>query len=245
MAETAEPTPPVAPPADPPVQFTLRSLLLLQLLCAIFFALLVTIHIFAVLLLFVATLVLAAIRVRPENVALKRACIDLLGGVILPVLCFMFDPIIRVNQFSLCLTPDALNFVYTAVFVQIVMFLIWRLAGRWMNQQCAEFFAGVLWAGVAIALLFGVLLTPFSLLGLMVMGVGALGFTPFLTAIVFRRNALRAMGCDENRLRAFALVLLGAAPAILVPALLYRVAGPIIALALNHIRMPTGGFPFP
>jgi hypothetical protein len=198
-----------------------------------------------VLLLFVATLTLAAIRVRPQNLALKRACIDLLGGVILPILCFIFDPILREGAFHQYGNKVAAEFFYTAVSIQIIVFLVWRLAGRWTSRDSAEFVAGVLWVGAGIAFVVGVLLSLFSLLGLLVYGIGALGFTPFLTATVFARNAIRAMRRANDGGRVVVLMFLGAGVAIAVPVLLYGVVGPPILAALSHIVGPQTRFPFP
>ena len=44
----------------------------------------------------------------------------------------------------------------------------------------------------------GVLILPYSVIGLMFLLIGALGFTPFLTALVFFRNGFRALRANVN-----------------------------------------------
>src|SRR5262249_32640562 len=59
-------------------------------------------------------------------------------------------------------------------------------------------FAGLLAGGAVFAALLGLVLLPFSLIGLSI-GIGALGFSPFVTAFVFLRNAVRAFRrCGEE-----------------------------------------------
>ena len=48
-----------------------------------------------------------------------------------------------------------------------------------------------------MSLAIGIILSPFSLLGLIIL-IGALGFVPFFTAIVYLRNAVRAIRSARN-----------------------------------------------
>jgi hypothetical protein len=50
--------------------------------------------------------------------------------------------------------------------------------------------AGALLAGAVFCMAIGLVLAPFSLLGLM-FGIGIFGFTPFVTAFVYFRNSIR------------------------------------------------------
>ena len=241
MTELTELPQPVETPAEPPLQFTLRSLLLLQLVCAVFCGLLVTIGIFAVLVLWIATAVAAIIHVRPENRTLQRACIDLLYGIVLPILCFIFDPgFVREHGFWGS-APGLSEVFYTAVSLQLPAFLAWQVAGRWMHWSCVAILAGVLWVGVGIATSVGLMMLPLSVIGLIV-GIGALGFTPFLTAVVFGRNAIRATRRAKRVRGGVVLVFLGIVLAIVIPLLIYPVVGPAILWALNSIPVPKSPF---
>jgi len=88
------------------------------------------------------------------------------------------------------------------------------------TRRQSGFFAGVLIVGCFIASVIGTLMLPLSLFGLLFV-IGVLGFTPFLTAYAFGRNALRAfpLRLAEHGQRPFAafLVASGITFAISVP----------------------------
>jgi hypothetical protein len=71
---------------------------------------------------------------------------------------------------------------------------------------------------------FGIALLLFSLLGLLFYGLGALGFIPFLTAVVYGRNAAKALRSDDGG-QPLARILLGILIAIAVPMLAYWLVG--------------------
>ena len=145
---TAAP-PPVEEPEEAPVQFTLRTLLVLQLVCAIFFGLLLMIGAFALPILFIGTVIFAAIRVRPENVPLKRMVVNLLFGVVVPVSCLVIDPwllegpVVRPWAGGQRLVSGPLHqFLFAAIGVQMLLFPVWRLGGRWMHRRFVALLAG-------------------------------------------------------------------------------------------------------
>ena len=112
-------------------------------------------------------------------------------GVVLPVACFLFDPMIFKGGFgSEPLLGNFKPFAYLLSFVSIMAmmaFLIWGKKLKWINA----FLAGLFLVGGFISLGVGVVLFPFSLLGL-IMFIGILGFTPLFSAFVFLRNSYRA-----------------------------------------------------
>jgi hypothetical protein len=122
----------------------------------------------------------------------KQRTFDWIFGVIMPVICFAFDPIV----FKSSMGPgDALfsnyrPFGYVLSYASIMAtmaFLLW-------GQRLGAFnviTSGILAAGSFGALLIALLIFPYSLIGLLI-AIGALGFTPFLTFIVFLRNSIRA-----------------------------------------------------
>ena len=123
-----------------------------------------------------------------ENVTSNQKVFDWIFGIVLPVICFTFDPFV----FSRNNTPlgPIKPFAYLLSFASIMMmmaFLLWGRKLKWLNGFLSGFFA----LGATISLLIGVLLFPFSLIGLIVL-VGALGFTPLFSAFVYWRNAVRA-----------------------------------------------------
>jgi len=188
-----------------------------------------------VLLAFGGTCVVASWRVRPENLAAKRLVVDLSGGIVLPLLCFAYDPILR------GWTPKGRAAVYLAVGFQILLLAAWKLVGP-ATRRHAGFFAGAFSVGVILAALIGTFLLPFSMIGLLI-GIGVLGFTPFLTAWVLARNVgqafRQALPPSHKRPDSWPLVA-GLLTAIGVPGLIYLVAGDVIGGLLE--RLPTPAF---
>ena len=116
---------------------------------------------------------------------------DWLFGVIMPAICFLFDPIVfKGNAMGVAILGKYKPFAYILTYLSLTAmaaFLIW---GKKLNRLNG-FLAGLFLIGGVISLGIGVILFPFSLVGLMLV-VGILGFTPLLTAIVYLRNASRA-----------------------------------------------------
>lgn len=116
---------------------------------------------------------------------------DLTFGVIGPILCFVFDPIVfRSWFFGPPLLPDYQTFTYLFSGLQIVLLGFWLLTGPG-PQGLNRLIGGILFSGAAFCLIAGLVLAPFSLVGL-IYGIGVFGFTPFLTALVYLRNSSRA-----------------------------------------------------
>ena len=113
---------------------------------------------------------------------------DLAFGIALPVICLLLDPI--VFQSSLPVGEPLLG--RHAIAARVAMGLAFLSLSVWMLIGWPRAFMGGLLAGSAIfATLLGLVLLPFSIMGLFFV-VGILGFSPFLTAFVFWRNAVRA-----------------------------------------------------
>jgi hypothetical protein len=121
---------------------------------------------------------------------------DWIFGVALPVICFVADPIVFKSGFG---EPPFLGilkpFAYVLSFVSVMAmsaWLIWGAKLKWLNG----FLAGLFAVGSVISLGVGIVLLPFSLLGLFFL-IGILGFTPLFAAIVFLRNARRAFQASK------------------------------------------------
>jgi hypothetical protein len=178
-----------AEPEEGPLQFSLRGLLILQAVCAIFFAALVNLGIFALIVAFIATVILGLAPVRAKNVRLSRMGFDIMGGLVLPGLCLTYDPgLLSANSLA--------SFVYLGIAVQMIALLVWLLCGPIdlgpFQSVFQSLMTGILAFGSFLAGIVGCILLPFSLIGTVVMGIGVLGFTPFITSYVFGRNALKA-----------------------------------------------------
>ncbi|HEX8173964.1 MAG TPA: hypothetical protein VF543_02470 [Pyrinomonadaceae bacterium] len=123
----------------------------------------------------------------------RKTIFDVLFGIVLPILCFIFDPIVfRGNFFGGTALFGRIQLpVYLMAFVEISALTIWLCAGKRLGRRPVAL-GGFLYAGALISLLIGIVLLPLSLIGIALLGLGLLGFTPFLTALVFWRNGRRA-----------------------------------------------------
>lgn len=113
-------------------------------------------------------------------------------GVIMPLICFFFDPFIfRSWDQSGGMLSTYKPFAYSGSAIAIAMMVTWLLFRDrlgWFNAL----FAGVFFAASIPALAVGVALIPMSLLGLVLL-IGVLGFTPLFTGVIFLRNGVRAL----------------------------------------------------
>jgi hypothetical protein len=122
---------------------------------------------------------------------------DVLMGAVAPVLCFLFDPIVFTARFGAPLFPDYQTFAYVLSAAQVFLLCVWLVLPP-ENHVGRGMIAGGLMGGAIFCLATGVILAPFSLLGLM-FGIGIFGFTPFVTAFVYIRNSIRASRIAPTR----------------------------------------------
>lgn len=120
---------------------------------------------------------------------------DVLFGVVAPILCFYFDPgILRSSGFILgvapAIFPQYAGFIYSGSAIEILLLIAWLVCGRRL-ETAAHLAGGMLMAGAIFSALIGIVLLPFTMLGLTI-GIGVFGFVPFLTALVYLRNARSA-----------------------------------------------------
>jgi hypothetical protein len=129
-----------------------------------------------------------------EQATPKQRRFDVAFGFVLPALCFVFDPLVFREWFS-----DEPGFLlgrwqfyaYTVSALEMVALAAW-LSGAGGRGRPPAALGGVLLAGGVFSLVVGVLILPFSLVGILFFFVGVLGFTPLLTAVVYLRNGWRA-----------------------------------------------------
>ena len=151
---------------------------------------------------------------------------DWLFGVILPVICFAFDPIVFTNQTFL---GNYKTFGYVLSFVSIMAMAAWLIWGaklKWLNA----ILAGLFIVGSVVSLGIGIIIFPISLLGLIIL-IGALGFTPLFTSIVFLRNSVRAFRAAKPFLERKTLVY-----SFSLAALLTAVIPPIANVEINKLK---------
>jgi hypothetical protein len=124
---------------------------------------------------------------------------DVAFGLVIPVLCFVFDPVVFRGG---VINSDGFYqsfrlFAYAASALEMATLACWLLLVRkfpaWSRPA-----GGVLAAGAFFSFALGVAILPLSLIGLVFAGIGALGFIPFVTAIVYMRNARRALRLNRT-----------------------------------------------
>lgn len=146
---------------------------------------------------------------------------DLSFGVIAPIICFIFDPIVFQSGIGgPPLFPSYQTFVYLFSGFQIFLLCFWLVSGP--RSAFANVAIGaVLFSGGLFCAAVGCLLAPYSVLGLLFV-VGILGFVPFVTAVVYLRNGWRALNTGLSDIPRFSYVaafVLGLTLSLSIPAL--------------------------
>jgi len=124
---------------------------------------------------------------------------DVLFGVVAPVLCFAFDPIVFKDNFGFAggLFPEYQSYAYMVSGVEILLLLIWLFCGRQLSPR-TRLLGGMLVAGALFSGLIGVIILPFTLIGLFVFGIGIFGFVPFLTGLVYLPQRAKRISTGEQ-----------------------------------------------
>ena len=242
------PAPPL-PPAPPPeftaadseeLRFSLKELFLATTIAAVMLALFRSIDIFGALLSFLAaagTTLFVVPRIFPSNLARQRILFDFVWGMVMPVVCLVFDPFVFKNgEFA-----DEYGWLGSQGQVQIydAAYLAWPfLAGQIATpgfvlfggkslRPIASLLAGVLGAGFALAVILAVLMALPATGGAMYFGIGLLGFTPIFTCITYHRR-MRLMWHlareKEPELRRMALAVLGIVLCLALPLIIGSLA---------------------
>jgi hypothetical protein len=123
----------------------------------------------------------------------KQKVFDWSCGVVLPVICVAADPIVFKGLSGTTEGPILgafKSFAYLLSFISIMSmmaWLIWREKLGGMNAALSGLFA----FGSFVSLGVGIVLLPFSIVGLILL-IGVLGFTPLFSGFVYLRNSFRA-----------------------------------------------------
>lgn len=131
---------------------------------------------------------------------LSQQKFDWYFGVGLPIVCIAVDPIVfRSTGFfepifengGRPLLGEYQVLAYTLSSVSIMAMAAWLLWGSKLGGL-RPFLGGLFLAAAGVSAAVGIVIFPFSLIGTMIL-IGALGFTPLLSAFVFLRNSFRAL----------------------------------------------------
>jgi len=127
---------------------------------------------------------------------LSQRKFDWTFGVGLPLVCIAADPVVFSDSMSIYSSQGLLIkykiFCYVLSATSILAMAAWLLWGS-RPGELQPFLGGLFLVAAVISLTVGVFLIPFSLLGILFVGVGLLGFTPLLSGLVFLRNSYRAL----------------------------------------------------
>ncbi len=149
----------------------------------------------------------------------QRVLIDIFIGIVIPILCFAFDPGIFEGGILFGRAPFsrfALYF-YCITTLECGCLLLWLVSQDYWGAFSRWVLGALLYIGFLFALLTGIALLPFSLVGIVFLGIGVLGFAPFITARVYLRNAMIALtpskdspltGKQKSRASIFALIII-------------------------------------
>ena len=123
---------------------------------------------------------------------------DVVFGILLPVVTLVADPIVFRGGIlgDEPVLGDYQIFAYLISGLELVVLMVWFFLGRHLRSFSAPI-GGILIAGGLFSLAIGVLILPYTLIGLLVL-IGAAGFTPFLTAFVYLRNGIRALKAQDR-----------------------------------------------
>ena len=145
---------------------------------------------------------------------------DVVFGLIAPILCFYFDPIVFKGSFVQQSTIQSYQlFAYGVTAVEVSVLAVWLLFGARLGGWSRPV-GGVLISGAVFSAAIGVLILPLSIIGLILV-IGILGFIPFITAFVYLRVGWRALKSEESMPVSWAnALLIGAILSLGIPALL-------------------------
>jgi hypothetical protein len=164
---------------------------------------------------------------------------DIFFGIVAPILCFKFDPIVfsgGAAGFQDGLLSGLQLPVYFISAVAIALLMVWMLFRRYLTSVAAPIGGALMAAGVLSGVI-GVVILPFSLLGLMFV-VGVFGFVPFIVSLVYIRAGLRALWeQDQNRVfkGRFVLAPLAAIALIALPGLVAVEVSRFVSQSIDNI----------
>lgn len=175
-----------------------------------------------------------------KTITSRQKFFDLAVGAVIPILLLIFDPVVF-RHTGLCVGPvlgGYATFGYLAIGLGSLTLAVWLLAAE-SRRTLAAPVAGVLLAGALFAGGVGVALVPVSIFGLLTVGIGILGFFPFLTAFVYLRNGVRALwmaaAIPVKTSRLVISLIVGAALVLGIPALAQVQVSNVIAQSVNTI----------
>lgn len=129
----------------------------------------------------------------------KRLAFDIAFGIVLPIICFIFDPIVFTSGGRL---GGYRAFANCALVLVLATLVAWMRLREYEGRGAGllhGILAGALLVAAYLAGAIGIAILPMSIIGLLFI-IGILGFTPFLSALVYGRNAIAAIRSAKRKL---------------------------------------------
>ena len=167
------------------LRFNLRTLILLMVGAGLLLTTLKTWGILALIPIWVVAVVWMGSVYVSTQVELRPAA-DLVAALFLPCLCLVFDPLLFRHDAKLQAV------VYPMLLFEMLIFAAW-VWGFPVVRRRGGMVGGILMLGGLAAAVVGLLLIIPALIGVFFYGIGLLGFTPWITSLVFFRNAREAI----------------------------------------------------
>lgn len=153
------------------------------------------------------------------HVTPQQKWFDVISTMLLPSICFLFDPFVFRE-----LLIRASIFAHVGSYAAVMGLLAWLLWGKRLGA-CRAVLGGLFASAAFFSLVLGLILTPFSLLGIVAYFVGLFGFSPFLFSFSMYRNSVRAIRSAEEEAGSYRVEMLVTASALASAALPLSVQG--------------------
>jgi hypothetical protein len=170
---------------------------------------------------------------------LDRAAVRWSVGVALPVAMIVLDPAVfrsRISGVGLPILGGVKPFCYTATAIALLAAVLW-----FRRPRPSAVLSGIFAGGALFATILGVAILPFSALGVVILGLGLLGFTPFLMAAVYSRAARVAFPPALNGTRRGAAFALGLILVLGLPAAVQVEASRAFRRSLSDLTSADAG----
>jgi cytochrome bd-type quinol oxidase subunit 2 len=172
---------------------------------------------------------------------LPQTIFDVVFGILMPIICFYFDPGILRGEFRDFFPGTAALFIYAFSLIAIVTLSLWLVLGR-RDGPLSGVLGGVFLSAALCSFVIGVLILPLTLIGLLVI-IGVLGFVPFVTGFVYLRNAIRAIsrGAALERRNLVAKIVVSAVLVIGLPAFAHWGVKRVVTQSIDQILSGDSG----
>jgi hypothetical protein len=176
---------------------------------------------------------------RWRSPAQQAAMFDFVWGIVMPIVCLVFDPFLFKQDQDFWVVGPSLSSIYSNnpefygrtfpvyafVATQVLCLGIWLVAGR-LPADVSAVWSGILYCGFAFSAMVAVLLLVPAILGVTFFGVGLLGFTPLFTTRAFYRRVMLSGAIATHELparRVKWLAILGYCLPLPMPIALYAI----------------------